>query len=229
MATIRLLYLFIFVFERTENQNEVSTRVPWRLVHPRLVLVTIRPTRLVLVTIGLLNFSTHIFLVPVSFSPRIFRQPLGAGGLIVTCDSWSTLLWQLVHPSYIVNLGTNVTRSRVTDDSYFFSWFFWKFQGMSTMAKTEFTFFCFSVKWKTTKILAIKYFFVFLAVHVCLTSEDYQIFTVHRIEHREFESAEIFCLSFFIFEIEVFYVFFNSAQQQCNDLCWKKKSFHAIK
>ncbi len=62
-------------------------RVPWRLVHPRLVLVTIRPTRLVLVTIGLLNFSTHNFLVPVLFSPRIFRPPLGAGGLIVTCDS----------------------------------------------------------------------------------------------------------------------------------------------
>ncbi len=65
-----------------------------------------------------------------------------------------------------------------------------------------------------------KYYLVFLAVQVSLTSKDYQIFTVHRIEHREFESAEIFCLSFLVFEIEAFlWVFFNSAQQQCNDLC----------
>ncbi len=77
------------------------------------------------------------------------------------------------------------------------------------MAKTEFTFFCFSVKLKTTKILAFKYFFVFLAVHVCLTSEDYQIFTVHRIEHREFESAKIFGLSFLVFEIEAFLFYFT--------------------
>jgi hypothetical protein len=39
-------------------------------------------------------------------------------------------------------------------------------------------------------------------VHVCLTSEDYKIFTVHRIEHREFESAEIFCLSLLVFFID---------------------------
>jgi hypothetical protein len=143
--------------------------VPWRLVHPRLVLVTIRPTRLVLVTIGLLNFSTHIFLVPVSLSPWIFRPPLVAGGLIVTCDSWSTLMWWLVHPSCIVNWGTNVTRSLVGPmTAISFSRFCWKFQGMSTMAKTEFSFFCFSVKWQTMKIFAFEYFRVFFS-SACLS------------------------------------------------------------
>ncbi len=94
--------------------------VPWCLVHPRLVLVTVRPTRLVLVTIGLLNFSTHIFLVPVSFSPRIFRPPLGEGGLIVTCDSWSNLMWQLVQLFFKLKLGPIVTRFLVADDRHFF-------------------------------------------------------------------------------------------------------------
>ncbi len=44
-------------------------------------------------------------------------------------------------------------------------------------------------------------------MHGCLTSEDYQIFTVHRIEHREFKSAEHFCLSLLVFEIEALKVF----------------------
>ncbi len=166
-------------------------RVPWCLVHPRLVLVTIRPTCLVLVTIGLLNFSTHIFLVPMSFSPQIFRPPLGAGVLIVTCDSWSTLLWQLVHPSYIVNWGTNVTRSLVADLQLFLSADFAEnFRECPQWQKQKSRFFCFSVRWKATKIFAFKYFRVFLAVHVCLTSEDYRIFPVHWTEHREFESAD---------------------------------------
>jgi hypothetical protein len=55
------------------------------------------------------------------------------------------------------------------------------------------------------KIFAFEYLWVFLAVHVCLTSEDYQIFPVHRIEHREFESAEIFCLTLLVFEIDGFF------------------------
>jgi hypothetical protein len=58
-------------------------------------------------------------------------------------------------------------------------------------------------------------------VHGCLTSEDYKIFTEHRTEHREFKSTEHFCLSLLVFGIEalkVFYIYFNSAQQQCNDL-----------
>jgi hypothetical protein len=42
-----------------------------------------------------------------------------------------------------------------------FGWFCWKLQGMSTMAKTEFHFFCFKVKWRTTKIIAFEYFWVF--------------------------------------------------------------------
>ncbi len=57
-------------------------------------LVTIQPTHLVLVTFGLLNFSTHVFLVRVTFSPRTFCSP-----------PWPEL-WQVVHTSYIVNLGT---------------------------------------------------------------------------------------------------------------------------
>jgi hypothetical protein len=69
---------------------------------------------------GHLNFSTHTFLVPVSFSTQIFRPPLGEGELIVTCDSWSNLLWQLVHPLWEVKLGPIVTRSLVADDSHFF-------------------------------------------------------------------------------------------------------------
>ncbi len=44
-------------------------------------------------------------------------------------------------------------------------------------------------------------------MYVCLTSKDYQIFAVHRIEHREFESAEIFGLSFLVFELEAFFFF----------------------
>ncbi len=83
--------------------------VPWRLVHPRLVPVTVQPTRLVLVTGGLLNCSTHIYLVSVLFSPRIFRPPLGEGELIVTCVSWSNPLWQLVYPPCLVELTRNVT------------------------------------------------------------------------------------------------------------------------
>jgi hypothetical protein len=85
--------------------------VPWRLVHPHLVLVTVRPTRLVQVTVGLVNFSTHIFLGSVMFSPRIVGPPSGIGGLIVTCDNWSNPLWQLVHTPCVVKLGWNVTTS----------------------------------------------------------------------------------------------------------------------
>jgi hypothetical protein len=49
-------------------------------------------------------FDPHL-LVPVSFSSWIFCPSLGEkkGGLIVTCDSWSNLLWQLVHPLCEVN------------------------------------------------------------------------------------------------------------------------------
>ncbi len=82
---------------------------------PRLVMVTNWPARLVLVMIGLLNFLTHIFLVPVTFSQWISRQPLGGGGLVVICDSLFFLLWQFFHPlySYIVELGANVATSLV--------------------------------------------------------------------------------------------------------------------
>ncbi len=62
-------------------------------------------------TVGLLNLLTHIFLVPVSFSPWIFRPPLREGGLIVICGSWSNPLWQLVYPPCVVKLGQNVKTS----------------------------------------------------------------------------------------------------------------------
>jgi hypothetical protein len=44
-------------------------------------------------------------------------------------------------------------------------------------------------------------------VHSCLTFQDYQIFTLYRIEHRGFKSVEIFCLSLLVFEIEAFTFF----------------------
>jgi hypothetical protein len=57
-------------------------------------------------------------------------------------------------------------------------------------------------------------------VHGFLTSQNYQIFTVHRIEQREFKSAKSFFLSLLVFEIGAFnFLIFNSVQQQCNDLC----------
>ncbi len=94
--------------------------VLWYLVHPRFGLVTVRPTQLVLVTVELLNFSTHIFLVPVSFSTWIFLPP--PGGRWTNCH-----LWQLVQPPVTVSppvvrskIGSNCTRSLVADDSHFF-------------------------------------------------------------------------------------------------------------
>ncbi len=69
------------------------------------------------------------------------------------------------------------------------------------MAKTEFDFFCFSVKYNTTKIFAFDFF---LTLHGCLISKDYQIFIVHRIEQRGFKSVEMFYLSLLVFEIEAF-------------------------
>ncbi len=44
-----------------------------------------------------------------------------------------------------------------------------------------------------------EYFLVFLTMHGCLTFQDYQIFTVYRIEHREFKSVEIFFVYLFWF------------------------------
>ncbi len=41
----------------------------------------------------------------------------------------------------------------------------------------------------------------------CLTFQDYKIFTVYRIELREFKSVEMFCLSLLVFEIEAFTFF----------------------
>jgi hypothetical protein len=79
-----------------------------------------------LVTDGLLNFSTHIFLVPVLISLLIFCPPLGEGGLIVTSDSWSNLLWQLVHLLCEVKLGPVVTRSLAADDSRYLVFFLWQ-------------------------------------------------------------------------------------------------------
>jgi hypothetical protein len=52
----------------------------------------------------------------------------------------------------------------------------------------------------------------FLAVHVYLNSKDCQIFTVHRVEHRELESAENFLSISLVFEIEAFCFVFNSVQ-----------------
>ncbi len=70
----------------------------------------------------------------------------------------------------------NLFKLPIEADSHFFSWFCWKLQRMFTLAKTEFQFFCFSVKWMTMKTFAFDYFWVFLTVHGFLTSEDYQIF-----------------------------------------------------
>jgi hypothetical protein len=112
-------------------------RVSWRLVHPRLVLVTIWPTRLVLVTVGLLNFSTPIFLVPVSFSPQIFCPHLGEGGLIVTCEIWSNLPWQLVHPFCEVKLSPIDTRSLAAYESHCFQQILLKRLGLNGLMTWE--------------------------------------------------------------------------------------------
>jgi hypothetical protein len=45
-------------------------------------------------------------------------------------------------------------------------------------------------------------------VHGCLTFQDYHIFTVHRIELREFISAKFFCLFLMVSEIEAFKLFY---------------------
>ncbi len=74
--------------------------------------------------------------------------------------------------------------------SHFFQPILLKISGNVHNGKNRNHVFCFSVRWKATKIFAFEYFWVFLAVHVCLTSEDYQIFPAHWIEHREFESAD---------------------------------------
>jgi hypothetical protein len=59
---------------------------------------------------------------------------------------------------------------------------------------------------KDIHVIAFEYFLVFLMVHGCLTFEEYQIFAVHRTEHREFKSAKIFCSSLLIFETEAFFL-----------------------
>ncbi len=53
-------------------------------------------------------------------------------------------------------------------------------QGMWSMAKTEFHFFCFFLKLKITKIFVFEYFQVFLTVHVYSTAYDDKTLTVHR-------------------------------------------------
>jgi hypothetical protein len=53
-------------------------------------------------------------------------------------------------------------------------------QGMWSMVKTEFYFFCFFFKLKITKIFVYEYFHVFLTVHVYSAAYDDKTLTVHR-------------------------------------------------
>jgi hypothetical protein len=83
--------------------------------------------------------------------------------------------------------------SLVANDKHFFQTIFLKISGNVHNGKNRVHFFLFLGKMKDNlRYLRLNIFEFFFAVHVCLTSEDYQIFTVHRIENREFESAEIF-------------------------------------
>ncbi len=52
-------------------------------------------------------------------------------------------------------------------------------QGMWSMVKTEFYFFCLLFKLKITKIFVFEYFHVFLTVHVYSTAYDDKTLTVH--------------------------------------------------
>ncbi len=61
--------------------------VPWHLVHPHLVLRTILTHIFSPSDIWTLELLTHIFFVPLTFSPRTFRPPLEADGQIATCDN----------------------------------------------------------------------------------------------------------------------------------------------
>jgi hypothetical protein len=53
-------------------------------------------------------------------------------------------------------------------------------QGMWSMVKTEFYFFCLFFKLKITKIFENEYFHVFLTVHVYYTAYDDKTLKVHR-------------------------------------------------
>ncbi len=85
-------------------RNSPVKMVPWFLV-----LVTIRPAHLDLLTIVVLNnLSTHIFLVPVTFSPRIFRPPLGwevAWLSLVTIDPTPRYSWTHTFPRFLVGFS----------------------------------------------------------------------------------------------------------------------------
>jgi hypothetical protein len=86
----------------------------------------------------------------------------------------------------------------------FFSRFRWNLQGMWRMVKTELHFFCFSLKWKVTKIFVIKFFRVFLTVYVYSDTKVDQILTVYRKQSVESQSVEIFVLPLTVFELEAF-------------------------
>jgi hypothetical protein len=58
--------------------------------------------------------------------------------------------------------------------------FYLNLQGMCSMVKTEFHFFCLFFKLKITKIFVYEYFHVFLTVHVYSTAYDDKTLTVHR-------------------------------------------------
>jgi hypothetical protein len=92
-------------------------------------------------------------------------------------------------------------------DSHFFWPISLKITGNVHNGKNRIPLFLFLCKMKDNKDNRIWIFLSFLTVRGCLTFQDYQIFTVYRIEHREFKSVEIFCLPLLVFEIEAFTFF----------------------
>ncbi len=110
---------------------------------------------------------------------------------------------------YTCSLIENITAHAaqpIKVNSHFFRPILLKIAGNVHNGKNRIPLFWFLCKMKDNEdtVFAFEYFRVFLTVHGCLTSEDYKLFTVHRIEHREFKSVEISCLSLLFLEIEAF-------------------------
>jgi hypothetical protein len=60
----------------------------------------------------------------------------------------------------------------------------------------------------------IEYFWVFLNSAWLFDLRGLPNFAVPKIEHRKFESVEIFCLSLLVYEIEVFIFFFLTVRNK---------------